>query len=245
VSILICQPRVKRSWSPTSLGSNLYAWFDASDISTLYQDSARTTAVTTNGDPVGSWGDKSGNSRHLSQGTSGSRPTYTSSGTSLSFDGTDDTMTRAMNLGDFTLFLVAKVDSAGSVLVFDLDADATHFAYSVKPSSNTLGIHRGGVSSRAADNASAYSVGTKCCYSFRTQGVSPYYEMRRDQSSQVTITSTPGTDTINGTLYLASYHTAAFYTQGHFHEVVVASTALSDSDRDACENYLKAKWGTP
>lgn len=71
----------------------LEAWYDPSDISTLWQDSARTTAVTTAGDPVGAIDDKSGNARHLLQATAGSRPTYQVDGNSrpyLLFDGSDD-----------------------------------------------------------------------------------------------------------------------------------------------------------
>lgn len=244
MSLLLARRR-RGGWRPTDLGSSLYAWFDASDISSLYQDTARTTAVSADNDPVGSWGDKSGNSRHLEQGTSGKRPLYRTTGTRLSFDGSDDTLSRAMTLGNFTLLFVAQVDSSGDVLVFDLDADGTHFAFSVKPQSHTIAIYRGGASSRAASNASSYSVGSKCCYAFRANGASPYFEMRRDGSQQVAITDDPGSDDIAGTLHLGSYHTGGYCTQGYFHELIVASAALSDTELGQAEAYLKAKWGTP
>ena len=51
-------------------------WFDAGDISTLFQDSAGTVPVTTVGQPVGKWLDKSGNGNHAIQNVSASRPTY-------------------------------------------------------------------------------------------------------------------------------------------------------------------------
>jgi len=243
VSLLLARRR-RGGWRPTDLGSSLYAWFDASDLSSLYQDTARTTAVSADNDPVGSWGDKSGNSRHLEQGTSGKRPLYRTTGTRLSFDGSEDTLSRAMTLGNFTLLFVAQVDSAGAVLVFDLDADGTHFAFSVKPENHTIAIDRGGTS-RAASNASSYSVGATCCYAFRANTASPYFEMRRDGTQQVAISADPGSDSIAGTLFLGSYHTGAYYTQGYFHEVIVASTALSDTELGRAEAYLKAKWGTP
>lgn len=50
------------------------AWYDTSDFSTLFQDSAGTTPVTTVGQPVGLILDKSGNGKHATQATAASRP---------------------------------------------------------------------------------------------------------------------------------------------------------------------------
>jgi len=60
----------------------------------LFQDSAGTTPVTADGDPVGLMLDVSGNGLHLSQGLSSAKPTYRSSGgySWLSFDGVDDSI---------------------------------------------------------------------------------------------------------------------------------------------------------
>lgn len=49
-------------------------WFDASDMSTMYQDAAGTVPVTAVEQPVGLWRDKSGNNAHASQATSTKRP---------------------------------------------------------------------------------------------------------------------------------------------------------------------------
>jgi hypothetical protein len=68
------------------------AWFDPSDFSTMFQDSAGTTPVTAVGQPVGKILDKSGNNKHATQSVSGSRPTLQYDGADyyLSFDGVDD-----------------------------------------------------------------------------------------------------------------------------------------------------------
>ena len=65
-------------FSPLSLSP--FAWYDPSDLSTLFQLSNGTTAVTADGDPVGYMADKSGNGRHLIQATADSRPAYKTSG---------------------------------------------------------------------------------------------------------------------------------------------------------------------
>jgi hypothetical protein len=65
---------------------------DPYDLTTLFQDSGGTTPVTTDGQPVGLWQDKSGNGRHFFQATAGSRPTFRSSAgiNWVEFDGTND-----------------------------------------------------------------------------------------------------------------------------------------------------------
>lgn len=82
-------------FSPASLFSagQQGAWYDPSDINTLFQDSAGTTPVTAAGQPVGRMLDKSGRGNHATQTTAGSRPLYQIYGTNrpyLSFDGVDD-----------------------------------------------------------------------------------------------------------------------------------------------------------
>jgi len=51
------------------------AWFDPSDLSTLYQDAAGTIPVTAVEQPVGLMLDKSGNGYHATQSITASRPT--------------------------------------------------------------------------------------------------------------------------------------------------------------------------
>lgn len=84
-------------WSPASLfaGGVEGAWYDPSDLSTLWQDAAGTVPVISNGDPVGLMLDKSGNGRHASQVTSSRRPTWRTDGALcwLESDGVDDFLT--------------------------------------------------------------------------------------------------------------------------------------------------------
>lgn len=61
---------------PTDIftGGAVGAWYDPSDITTMFQDSAGTTPVTSYGQPVGKILDKSGNGNHLIQSVSINRP---------------------------------------------------------------------------------------------------------------------------------------------------------------------------
>ena len=85
--------RVGGAFSPLDI-AGLQLWLDGSDIATLFQDSAKTTPVTADGDVVGAMADKSGNGRDLLQATTANKPLYkTAIQNGLSvvrFDGTDD-----------------------------------------------------------------------------------------------------------------------------------------------------------
>ena len=73
------------AWTPTSLGSSLSLWLDAGDAST----------ITSSAGLVSEWRDKSGNSRHATQGTTNSRPSTNGSG--LTFDSSNKFMTGVMD----------------------------------------------------------------------------------------------------------------------------------------------------
>lgn len=74
------------------LAGEIGGWYDPSDISTLFQDTAAATPVTAAGQSVARINDKSGRGNHLLQATAGSRATYQVEGGRghLLFDGTDD-----------------------------------------------------------------------------------------------------------------------------------------------------------
>ena len=63
-------------WTPSRLflSGEQGAWYDPSDLTTLFQNSAGTTPVTAVEQPVGLMLDKSGRGNHASQSTSASRP---------------------------------------------------------------------------------------------------------------------------------------------------------------------------
>jgi len=88
-------PSAGGGFSPADLftGGEEGAYYEPDDLSTLFQNSNGTGAVTADGDPVAYLGDKSGNGYHATTTVTGERPLYKEdvSGYSyLLFDGTDD-----------------------------------------------------------------------------------------------------------------------------------------------------------
>ncbi|MFT5523306.1 MAG: hypothetical protein ACI9HK_001252 [Pirellulaceae bacterium] len=59
--------------------SALRMWLDSTDTSTLFTDTAGSTPVTTTGESIARWNDKSGYNVNVEQGGAGNRPTYTGS----------------------------------------------------------------------------------------------------------------------------------------------------------------------
>jgi hypothetical protein len=76
-----------KTFDPTSL--DLKILIDPSDLSTMFQDTAGTTPVTSSGDPVGLILDKSQGGNHLTAPNDSARPTYQRRSKNL-FESSDD-----------------------------------------------------------------------------------------------------------------------------------------------------------
>lgn len=98
--------------------SEVGAWFDPSDISTLWQDTAGTVPVTRAGQTVKRIDDKSGNGTHATQADSAKAPTYQVDGSGQGYllDGNLQTSTVDFSGGDkLTLIAgIAKLTDAGA-----------------------------------------------------------------------------------------------------------------------------------
>jgi hypothetical protein len=113
-------------FSPASLAPN--AWYDPSDLSSMFQDTAGTTPITADGQAVARINDKSGNGYHLTQATAGSRALYKTSGglSWLLFDGVDDGYTQAaVTFPASADFAYAFFNSGAAVNYLPVDSAAT------------------------------------------------------------------------------------------------------------------------
>lgn len=116
------------AFAPPALfaGGATGAWWDVSDIGTLFQDTARTVPVTASGQAVARVDDKSGNGNHLLQTTVTRRPIYTETGglKFLQFDGADDCLQAAsVTLPAYaSYFLATRMGVQGMLLEHSADA---------------------------------------------------------------------------------------------------------------------------
>ena len=112
------------SVSPTQI-AGLQLWLDGSDAATLYDATTGGSLVAADG-AVARWEDKSGNGRHATQSTSGSRPTrktaiQNSLGV-LRFDGSNDWLSIASSTATFK-FLHGTVATVIYVARYGTSAD--------------------------------------------------------------------------------------------------------------------------
>ena len=100
------------AFDPASLfaGGTEGAWFDPSDIDTLFQVSDGTTPVTVATDPIGYFGDKSGNGNHAAQATAARRLTYQTSPARATLDKVDDRLSVTVPAGGFVGTMVLGTD---------------------------------------------------------------------------------------------------------------------------------------
>jgi len=254
-------PRLLRpanTFSPRSI-SGLALWLDASDSSTLFQNSDGTTPATASSDPVGYWADRSGNGRHVTQSVSGSRPTISATKqngrNALAFNGSSQSLSIASynaenGLPGLTRYVVASMSSAGPTLltrVYNGGGDSI-----VSTVSGELRFFAG---------ASAYSAVTSTNYGLLTSGtniigsvydgtagsvaagIKPYYNGAAIPPASTTGTlpatlpaGTPG-------FWIGSNIGVNSFWPGRIIEYISYSRALGNADRQRLERYLASKYG--
>lgn len=105
------------------------AWYDPSDLTTMFQDAAGTTPVTGVEQPVGRILDKSGRGNHATQTTTASRPTLSARVNSLL--NTEDLANAYWNRFQTTAtqnFAVNHLGAQSADLVVDTTYNGEHFA---------------------------------------------------------------------------------------------------------------------
>ena len=142
-----------RRWTPARLFSAGQAgiWYQPSDPTTVYQDSAATTAGVIDS-PVGKRLDKSGRGNHAVQATAAARPTWklTSSIYSDLFDATDDGYGLTFSAGTLTnsmdaFVAIKKTAGAAQVTCANALTGVRYFGYaangSASPSTDSSGAN--------------------------------------------------------------------------------------------------------
>jgi len=171
------------------------AWYDPSDISTLFQDAAGTTPVTADGDPVGLAVDKSGNEVNAAQSISASRPVYNVDPSRLSLDKVDDELVINVPTGGWIGTMVLATDQGTASYGVSIPAGAYNLGGEYFPGNAIVGalFRDGALSAEEKANVEAYFVGNGAVASYGA--VSSFYSFWRDRSE---FTEFPLIDTSSG-----------------------------------------------
>jgi hypothetical protein len=227
-------PAPTPAFSPAEV-AGLKLWLKADGV--LWQDSARTTAATADGDPVGAWDDASGLGNHATQATSTRRPTLKLAVQNgkpvLRFDAVDDVfnLTATMTSAPSTALAVLTPSAGGTRTLTCGNADSLQYRVEsdgkqrlVRANVADMGVSTSALS-QAAFNVAAYTY------------ASPDAAFRRNGAADGTLsTAQPFTDPVR---YVGS---AEPFGQD-LAELLFYDAALAAADLQRLEAYLNARWG--
>jgi autotransporter-associated beta strand protein len=239
-------------------------WLDASNISTLATNANGTGEITVSGQPVGYWGDLSGNNKPAKQSTLASRPTYMTKVAEfneravLQFDGVNDDLTslldiNATNIPNMTLIMVyrqvAKTANGGlwghdngswdRLQLLNFTAGGQYNEYPISTYYSRTPVK--GMSTNAVLIYSAVLKNGVANSSY------VYVNGLSDSNNGLPAFTSQEYDTGLASFTLGNIAPGSGY-RGNIQvgEVLVYNTALSDASRVAVEAYLRGKWlGVP
>jgi hypothetical protein len=241
-------------------------WFDAGDLSTMFQDVAGTIPVTTTGQYVGKWLDKSGNGNHaVAAANNTTRPTYqidTEGNPNVTFTKSPATQlfTPAINLtttAQATVCIGLNVidsSSAGIPLEFSPDATANNGAFLFgAPSSiadHSVYVRGTTTSIRAAvnnvvDGDDIFTGLFDISQTFSGSQLIPRLNFVQPTGSQITWTpanTSTGTGTFgNHTLYIGSRNGLTTPYGGKIYQIIVRGAASTTAQVYQIETFTDAK----
>jgi hypothetical protein len=238
----VVRRKVAEDFSPAEI-SGLALWLDASDSSTLFQNSDGTVPATASSDPVGAWLDKSGNARHATQSVSGSRPTISAMGSRRALRlGASGAVSR-LSLGN----LSAAFPAAGNVFVaFQPNSDSQYTLYSTRNNDDTYAntstsLWGTWVNTRTSVTSSRPSSGAHVANLYGTSGSFSVIEDGALIHSSSALAWEPGNDHNIGSRPASAAGQTPL--DGWIGEVIAYNRALTTAERQRLERYLAAKWG--
>ena len=238
--------KIARPIVPTDI-AGLTLWLDASDSTTLFQNSDGTTPATADSDPIGYWGDKSGKGNNVVQSVTLSKSLLKKSIQNgkdiVRFDGVNDFLKSTTGGGNsnITLFFVNIArGNPGHQMVFSMgeESNGRRRCLWLEPSSSTIrfnGYH--------ADVSSSLSwtIGTANISQFKNDFNA--ISLAKNNSAWTTPTAPVivAYSATNITIGRNNGTTEPF--NGDVCEVVYYNTVIPDVHRTSILNYLNTKWG--
>jgi hypothetical protein len=199
------------------------------------------TSTTTDGVAISQWNDQTAGAHHLTQGNATNQPLYKAAIQNglpgVLFDGANDSIdntTLTVSQPD-TLFVVGKslVTTASHNAI---DGITTRQVVEIGPTSK-WGMYAGTAEVETATAADLLAH----TFSVVFNGAST--TMRLDGTA-LTVGSNPGAGALTG-LRVGSFNNSLGNWNGYVFEVLLYTGALSTTDQQTVESYLRSKWATP
>jgi len=237
--------RPASNFTPRSI-SGLALWLDASDSSTLFQNSDGTVPATATSDPVGYWGDKSGNARHATQATAGSRPTVAAASlnarSTVANNGTGSValVTPAWNYTAGNTALAVFRASALNQAVYQRGSINDQPRIAVQNAPLTVRTTRGGTGNAQTHSDIGYAASEWSIVAGLTDT-----SLGQIYRNGVYGTATTDSQTFAGShaVRFLSLPTNIYGLNGNIAEFIYYDRLLSAAEVSRLERYLAAKWG--
>lgn len=235
------------------------AWYDPTDLSTLFQDAAGTVPVTAVGQSVRLMLDKSGKGNNTTAPSDAARPTLQIDSNGLLhllFDGINDSMsTAAIDLsGTNKLSLFAGItkaeDNATRQLLetsanINLNAGAINFrAPTAAATPNVAWNARGSTNPAFVTSPSTYAAPVTMVVTATADIGAPQRVLRINGGQVAASTDSMGTGNFgNYSLFIASRNNAGSYFSGRIYGLIVLGAAASSWQIQVTEQWMAGKTG--
>lgn len=238
---------------------DLAAWYDGDDISTLWQDLARTIPVVSNGNVVGAWDDKSGNGHHVLQLSGTEKPIFVSpgqNGKSVILGVSDDFLEKSGsplsqddNVSIFWVGNATADNTIGGVYTNSITAEDDRIVAFID--SRTAGPQRIGLKNETAvdivfADLTSDLIGTE--FNQETLVLDGLdIDGWLNGAAMTGDTASGAISTANDGIRLFAQHGVPPITFhiGSIAEFIIVNATVSTSVRQQTEAYLKARWATP
>jgi len=234
------------AWAPTNLSTDLLGWWDTQDAASITHSSGA----------VSQWNDKSGNGKHLTQATSGNKPTYSATGMdgSLPAISAADTARNLSNTSftigssSLTVVLVAYVDATASNNArlcswFNGTNDYQGTTNGVIPFLAKTPSSMGGYWNLSDRGSASASFGVKRWFISEWDGSTGNHKIYVGGSAGSAVAwSSSNTFSGAGTLRLMNSSLGSEGCIGRFGEAFVVKRVLTSGERTSIAAYM-ARWG--
>ena len=229
------------------------AWYDPSDLSTMFQNSDGTGAPAIDS-PVGYIADKSGNGNHAIQATSSKRPTLKQSGSLyyLEFEGAQGLATSAIDFtgtDEMTVSAGITKDTLDTAVIAELSGNVTGNlgSFRLAAISTASGLYRfqsRGDGTAQASNASPFGTGTSVLTGIGDIS-GPECTIRVDGTQEATNTTTQGAGNYgNKTLNIgARSNGTTLFLDGRIYSLIIRGATCTATELTLLEDYIAAKTG--
>ena len=225
----------------TILGSSLKLWLD-SDL-----------GITLNGSNVSAWADQSGNGNHVTQGTAGSQPAYTTNAVNghaeLNFDGADDRLSgpaisAVLSAAAWTVWIVALTDAIGTnsatpYLNDGLMSDAGQFwGLHLRNDTPTARIYN--FDGTADSDSTTYAIGAYSILRARQNGTTIF--VKNGAAAESAGVASGALTNLTNALVIGG-PTAGVSFDGKIANVIATNAVTSAAQHTAIDAYLALRYG--